>query len=405
MADSVTIAAVGSLAEFAQRQIRALRRTPGAPMPRPAQCQLVTKIAGHGVAARAGVAQKDFLAVVDGLPAAQAPSRLHLTKAEQRSYSFYSRPRHEVIELTCTGIEIGVLLEPTTSAIRATYRPQNNDPTAQEILWAGRDWEVLERLTAETMAGGKQRDTPALLFHGAALYETGRPQPGISEIREYLEQHASKWTMNFTGIGLYYAALEAKGHDQPNAAALFQQAWEYNDSDRMAGLIEKATGARPKPPPSQWLQRRFAVDYAYTTFDVAEPQTVSLAAALDAMSNDQLLAVCLLANYRSNGPYADFLLRWRNYASYFRDFFAGLHVLTTRTERYPDREYHYEREAEVRALGHPFHLLHEHDEAVIRTILPPGSPAVFLVDRTGTVVYQGELDAVEVWDVLASVSV
>ena len=395
---------MSALAEFAQQQIRALQRTPRAPMPRPAQCQLVTKIAAHGVAARAGVAQKDFLALVDGTPAARAPSRLYLDKAEQRSYTFYSRPRHELVELSCTGIVIGVLLEPTTNAIRATYRPENNDPTAQETLWAGRDWEFLERLTAATMAGGKERDTPALLFHGAALYETGRSQPGLAEIREYLAQHAGKWTMNFTGIGLYYMALEAKKGDSTNATALFQQAWEYNGSDPMAARIEKATGARPKPPPSLWLQRRFP-DYAYRSFEVPEPRTISLAEALQPMSNDQLQCVCLLANYRSNGPYADFLLRWRNYATYFPTFFAGLHVLTTRTERYPYREYHYEREAEVRALGHPFHLLHEHDGGVVGTILPPGSPSIFLLDRTGTVVYQGELDAVEVWDALASVSV
>jgi hypothetical protein len=396
---------VGTLAEFAQRQIRALQHTPGAPMPRPAQCQLVTKVAAYGVAAHAGVALKDFLAVVDDVPAARASSRLYLTKAERRSYTFYSRLRHERIELVSSGIEIGVLLEPTTSAISATYQPRNNDPTAQEILWAGRDFSVLERLTAATLSNGRERGSPALLFHGAALCEAGRVKAGMSEIREYMGRYARDWTMNFAGIGFYYLALEAKR--QPtgeDSAALFQKAWESDGSERMAALIEKATGVRPRKPPSAWLQRRFPVEYAYTSFDVPNPRQVALRAALDAMSNDQLLAVCLLATYRSNGPYADFLMRWRNYAAYFRDYFAGLHVLTTVRDRYPGREYHYAREAEVRALGVPFHLLHEHDAAVIGAILPRGSPSIFLLDRTGTVVYQGELDSVEVWDVLASVS-
>ncbi|HET7290796.1 MAG TPA: hypothetical protein VFM88_00095 [Vicinamibacteria bacterium] len=147
---------MSALAEFARRQIRELRRVPGAPMPRPAQCQIVTRIAAHGVAAQAGVAQKDFLAVIDGAPAAHSDSRLYLTRAEQRAYSFYSRPRHELIELLCSGIEIGVLLEPTTNAVRATYKPANNDPTAQEILWAGRDFEALERLTAATMEAARR---------------------------------------------------------------------------------------------------------------------------------------------------------------------------------------------------------------------------------------------------------
>lgn len=395
---------MSSLVEFARRQIRSVKRTPGAPTPRSAQCQLVTKVAAHGVAAQAGIVAKDLLALVDGLPAARAPSRLYLTRAERRSYAFHSPERHERIELETTGIEIGMLLEPTTSAIRATYKPERNDPTAQAILWAGGDWDGLERITAKTMAGGRERDTPALLFHGAALYETGRREPGFSEIREYLDRHAENWTSDFAGIGLYYAALEAKKQGARNAAALFQQAWECGRSDRIAGLIEKATGARPQPLPSRWLQRRFPVKYAYPAFEVSSPHTVSLRSTLESMTNDQLLAVCLLASYRSNGPYADFLQRWRNYATYFRDLLAGLHVLTTKTERQWDRAYHYECEAELRLLGHPFQLVHEHDAAVTRTVMPAASPAIFLLDRTGTVVYEGRLDAVDVWDVLASVS-
>lgn len=395
---------MGRVAEFALSQIKGLQRTPGAPMPRPAQCHIVKKIASHGVAAQAGVAQKDFLSAVDGQPAARLSPRLHTTRAEQRTYTFYSRPRHELIELLATGVEVGVLLEPTTPAIRATYVPTNPDPTALEILWAGRDWEALLDLSAKTLAAGKDRNDPALLFHGAALYEMGRPDAGAAEAGEFLTQYGPNWTMNFSGIARYYAGLEARrrGREQ-DAFQIWKTAFEYNSSERMAELIEKQAGERPVEPPSRWLQRSFP-EYAYPSFEVPESRMVTLAGALEPMTNDQLLAVCLLASYRSNGPYADFLLRWRNYATWLRDFFAGLHVLTNRKERYPGREYHYEREAEVRALGHPFHLLHEHDEGIVMQILPPGSPTIFLLDRTGTIVYEGQLDGVDVWDALASVS-
>jgi hypothetical protein len=392
------------VADHALSQIMAIQRTPGVPLPRPAQCQIVTRIASHGVAARAGVARKDFLATVDGQPAARVGSRLYLANAPQRSYTFYSRPRHERLELVATGIEIGVLLEPTTPAVRASYKPGELDPSALEILWAGRDFEALEQLTAKTLARGEHRASPALLFHGAALYESGRLDAGFGEVREYLLEYAQKWTMNFSGIARYYSALEARRRgNEADVASALRSAWECNPSDRMAELIESQTGARPLKPPSRWLQRRFP-EYAYPSFEVHQPCTVTLAGALEAMHNDQLLAVCLLASYRSNGPYADFLMRWRNYATHLREFFWGLHVLTSRKERYPGREYHYEREAEVRALGLPFHLLHEHDEAVAGAILPPGSPTIFLLDRTGTVVYEGPLDSVDVWDALASVS-
>jgi hypothetical protein len=393
------------VAEFALSQIQAIQRTPGAPMPRPAQCQIVTRIASHGVAAQAGVGQKDFLALVDDQPASRVGSRLYTTVAEKRSYTFYSRPRHERIELVTSGLEPGVLLEPTTPAIRATYDPRNNDPTAQEILWSNRDWEALEEVTSKSLGFAGARESPALLFHGAALYETGRQKSGIEEILQYLLQYSKSWTMNFGGVARYYAALQARREGrEEHARTLFEQAWEYNTSDRMAELLEKATGRRPEKPALQWLQRRFPVDYAYPAFEVDTPATTSLSETLAGMTNEQLLCVCLLASYRSNGPYSDLLQRWHNYMTYLGDFLAGLHVLTTETKRYPNREFHYECEAKVRALRRPFHLLHEHDSGVINTIEPRSSPMVFLLDRTGTVVYQGGLDAVDIWDALASVS-
>ena len=394
-----------SLDEFAKSQIRKLERK-SAPMPRPGQCQIVTKVAARGVAGQAGVSAKDFLVATAGQPAAQMESRLYTLRAKEKNYTFYARQRHELIDLSVSGIDIGVLVELTTPAIRAAYNPKNMDPTALETLWAGRDFEALEQLSAASLkVSGDNRASPALLFHGAALYESGRIAPGMQEIAEYLAQHAQKWTMNFSGVARYYAArdLERMGREK-DAEQMFASAWEYNASERMAELIEKATGKGPAKPPLPWLQKRFPVEYEYSTFDVEKPEPVSLRAALDGLSSDRLLAVCLLASYRSNGPYADFLLRWLNYATYFKDYFAGLHVLTVTTERHPGREYHYQREAAVRELDLPFHLLHEQDARVTQTIEPPGSPAIFLLDRAGTVVFQGHLDSVEVWDLLASVS-
>ena len=121
---------------------------------------------------------------------------------------------------------------------------------------------------------------------------------------------------------------------------------------------------------------------------------------LAAMAPHQLLCVCLLANYRSNGPYYDFLNRYHNFATYFAPYLAGLHVITAEPKRYADRAAHYEREAEVRALPLPFELLLEEGE-VVSALMPTGSPFILLLDRQGTIVYEGELEGVEWWDTLA----
>jgi hypothetical protein len=69
-------------------------------------------------------------------------------------------------------------------------------------------------------------------------------------------------------------------------------------------------------------------------------------------------------------------------------------------KRYPDREYHYRREDEVRALPLPFELLLEEGE-VVSQLAPSGSPFIVLVDAQGTIRSEGELESVELWDALA----
>jgi hypothetical protein len=119
------------------------------------------------------------------------------------------------------------------------------------------------------------------------------------------------------------------------------------------------------------------------------------------MAPHQLFCVCLLASYRSNGPYYDFLGRYHNFATHFGPFLAGMHAVTTEARRYPNRAYHYEREDEVRVLPLPFEVLLEQGE-VVRALNPSGSPFVLLLDRQGTIVYEGDLDVVDWWEALAA---
>jgi hypothetical protein len=144
------------------------------------------------------------------------------------------------------------------------------------------------------------------------------------------------------------------------------------------------------------------VAYTLPTIE-GEKKTVGLAATLQAMSPGKLLCVCVLASYRSNGPYHDLLNRYHNYATHFARFLEGLHVLTEEPKRYPHRSFHYVREDEVRALGLPFEVMLEEGD-VVGTLGPSGSPFVLLLDHQGTILYEGELDTVSWWDTLSTVS-
>ena len=222
-----------SLDDFVQKQILSLRRQRAA-MPRPAQCMIVTKVAPRSVAAQAGIAPKDFLAQMDGEPAAALVPELYLYHAPKHTYVFYARSRHESVELVTTGADIGLEVAFTPDAIRATYNPKEPNYKALEALWEARDHATLEALAGETLQRGP-RDSPALLFRGAALYEAARFDEALKLLHEYHDQFASHWTMNFTAVALFYLGLDAlRDGRRDQGFALLETAFDHNAFDRIA---------------------------------------------------------------------------------------------------------------------------------------------------------------------------
>ena len=72
-------------------------------------------------------------------------------------------------------------------------------------------------------------------------------------------------------------------------------------------------------------------------------------------------------------------------------------------DRQADRPYYYRAEDEARAARLPVSVLLD-SGALTQAVAPTMSPFVLMLDRTGTVVYEGELESFELWDVLASVA-
>jgi hypothetical protein len=386
---------------FIESHVKALRRETGAREPRPVTCLAVRKVAKSCVATRAGVAPGDLLSLVDGSPASRHSSRLYDDRAAKRLLTFYCRSRRELVELATTGIEVGVELAYTAEAIRARFKPDDPDFFALERMWELGDCAALLELSRTALAVKGNQETPALLFEGVGLWEAGEHQQGLERMQSYVTRFGKNWTMNFVSIAIHYLGLEElrQGRRQAGLERL-RRAFEYQPLESTADVIAEITGVRPPLKTPRWTGRPFPVDYVLPAIE-GEKKTIGLSETLQSMGPEQLLAVCVLANYRSNGPYFDLLNRYHNYASFFAPFLHGLHVLTTEPERYPDRGYHYAREDEVRALGLPFEVLLEEGN-VVGALVPPGSPFVLLLDRQATIVYEGDLESVEWWDMLAA---
>jgi len=388
------------LSAFIQGQIKALQSAPSERVPRPVGCLAVKKVAKQCVAASAGIVAGDLLSLVDGSPAARESPKLYNHRAAKRLYSFHSRARRAQIELATTGIEIGVELDYTAEAVHARFKPADPDLTALERLWELGDCATLLELSRATLAAKGNEGTPALLFEGVGLWESGEYQPGLERITHYITRYGRDWTMNFRAIGMHYLGLEALRLGQRDAGlAKLKDAFDYSPLESTADTIAEITGVRPPMKVPLWIGRAFPADYALPTLE-GEKKTVSLGETLRAMARHQLLGVCVLATYRSNGPYFDFLGRWHNFATWFAPFLAGLHVITAEPKRYPNRSHHYQREDELRALGLPFELLLEQGEVML-AVASKYSPFVVLLDREGTVVTEGWLDGVDLWEALA----
>jgi hypothetical protein len=387
--------ATGQLLDFIQSHIRSTRVKPTLAPPDLARCLLVEEVAEVSVAAHAGVSAGDVLVTLDGKEAALCNPDLYRDFAEAHRYVFHSAARGKTTELEVSGIDIGAKLARTPDAMRARGSASAHE---LEALWKAGEWALLEELARRAVEA--QRDQPALALLGAALCETGRAAEGEALTEEYARDLRSRWTMCFAAVALYYNGLAALRRGEQRAGVqLLAEAFRNEPYPRIADAMEKHTGTRPEKPRSRWLGRRFPVDYRLD--QIGSPNAVGLTGTMALMAPHRILVVCLLANYRGNGPYNDFMLRYRSFATFFRPFVQGLHVITMERRRPPDREHCWVGEDAVRAANLPFTLLEERGE-VTTAVDSPGSPHILVLDRERKVLYEGQLSGLEFWRVIAA---
>ena len=197
------------LRSFIESQIKALRREASEHVPRPVSCLSVVKVAKQCVAAHAGIGRGDLLSLIDGSPASRQSPKLYNHRAHKRLLTFYSRARREAVELAATGIDLGASFDYTAEAIQARFKPADPDPSALERLWELGECATLLQLSRASLAVEGNQGTPALLFAGVGLWESGEYQPGLERVQQYIDRYGSDWTMNFRAIGMHYLGLEA----------------------------------------------------------------------------------------------------------------------------------------------------------------------------------------------------
>lgn len=407
------------LRQAIQENLLVVDRAKG-PRPVPADCQDVAAVSGASVAGTAGLRVGDWLVSIDGQPGHLCNRRLYAEFAARRHWVFYAPEGGERVDLETSGVEIGVRLRPTVPAVVAHWDPVDGDLDCLLPVWESGQWDVLYDLAWKHCQRSRQSpgllsrlsrlsiwDTPALVLLGAALWERGRERRGMSLIDAYMEKYAENHPVSYCAVAGYYRALaHLREGFQRRAVKALRDAWKLHPFERIGARHSELAGEVLLVKRGTWVGRRFPAEYALQTLhtDPALVSQVSLADALRDMRTTQVLLVCLLGDQRGNLAYDDFLMRYLNYYTWLPRLFAGLHVITSMPERKMGEPW-WDAEDLARADGLPVAVLLDEYGHVPDHAHPPSSPTVYALDSGGTVLHEGLLDPVEMWDSLAMASV
>lgn len=384
---------------FVAAQVPSSRRVPSRSAPPLARCLEVRSVEPGSVGARIGIGVGDLLVSMNGQSASLLQPKLWRIAGRLREYIFYSPSAGERIEATTTGIDPGIELRRTPDLVKATYKPADRDPEPLTELWEAGAWSTLLPQSEAALKAGPP-DTPLLALWGSALWHVGRRAEAMEASGRYIQQYSRGWVMQYLSIASHTLGLARADEGKRDVAIeIMKVAYRNTPMARIADSLEKLGAPRPAPP-LLWTDRTTPGDYALPPVDDAAnppPATRTLSSLLGALGPGQLALVCLLDGYRGNGPYNEFMKRYRNYVRDFRPWIGPLHVITEKRPRPQDRAYYFEAEDKARGEGAPFEVLFDERGDVGAQYNPNGSPFVMAIDRDGRIRSEGQMEGPDVW--------
>lgn len=398
------------LVNLIQKHTISLKVVKGPP-PDPEHCLLVERVAQSSLAANAGVRPGMFLELPEEPVKGLRDSRLYHPVVRERRYVF-ATAAGDRLDLVTTGLPIGVDVIRAAEHVRASYDPLTSHPSALLDLYKQQDWEALERLSWKTLtqqrgSGGvfsrllggermKLRDHPALVMWAVARIEGGKPG-GPELLQEYRSKYAPNHAAAYDAIAALYQGRDAaRRGDTRQAADLLWHAYVQWPQEGTAIQLENLVKRRPEH--RAWFGRAFP-EYSMDTVD--RSSGAKLSDTLQRMGTDQLLAVCLLGGFRGNADYDAFMHRYLSMGAWFHEVLFDLHVVTTEPRRQADQPGWYKGEDLVIGAGLRFKLLEDYLAYVQRSVKPAAIPTVYLIDKQGIVVHEGQLSEADLWEALA----
>lgn len=364
---------------------------------------IVTKIASGSPASELDIKPNDYLVTIDNKYSSSIKLEEYLPeKTGTVTYLFYNSQKKMYTEIKTDTTPLGILLESTTVGIVNRYKTHGFDGWEEfDLLWSREAWDALETLCDEATSDGLftriirlfkkyYGESAEILYRGAVFFEKGDPQQGMNYIGRFINTQMRSHVTSLHTIAYFYAALWAKMCDDENEYQRWLQlADRYNRGrfDRVTREVV-ANAKFSIAVAENWVHEPFPVMYELPLHE--GEHGISLKKALAQLDDNMLQPICMLPWYRSNGPYNDIMLSYRGMYNSVKDIMAPLHVLLQPTGY--SHDYWLENETKIREEGIPLVLLEDAEDHIGETLDQPCTPLCYVLNKEGTIVYEGSLD-------------
>lgn len=360
----------------------------------------------------AGIREGDYLLYVNNEPANIVDYPQMSARCIEVTYTFFSIRDKQYVEVNAMSAPLGASFIKTNETVYYEYTKDIERADYNDLypIWNNRNWKALKKITDKAFIAiimwmnclAKNIEyCPEYLFSGAALYDSGKRKKGMSRIKCFYDAFSDSLSQEEDSIVKYYYAREMlKNNERKAAIELMQEAYMQGRHERIAKELFKLTGEKPVYN-DYWPGREFPYDYYLKQAIYSDGGWVKLSATLQAMDSDQLLIICMLANFRTNIFYDRFMHRLIGYANCFPGVIFDLHVIISNVlgsnHDYPEL---LEHEVQYAKRNNSISVLLDTDEQLWDALEPHGSPTIYVLDKKGIVLHEGELFENDLWDVL-----
>lgn len=361
-------------------------------------CHEIISVAPFSPAAMIGLEEGDYILRVDGKNSATVGPTFDGLDRYPTKYEVISHKSARTFRFQTTGIDLGLEVKRPEPAM-AKHWQVDQGYHELALLWDTGAWVRLENLTRPRwgdlinkyhmnyIGSPINRYPPVSLFYGATQFEAGDAEVGIRKIKAFLNNYLGSFRSEVTAVALFYLAIFAyEANDEEQGEHFLRTAWKLYPHARIAGAHRHLLKADPEPHESLLQGQTFPVDYTLPVID-EQCDPISLKQTLTEMPEGSVFLVAAMGSQRANGPYDDFLHNYIRWKHTFGEWIHGIHILTRTTVRdeFADRWVSAEAQARKEKLG--IHVLHD-DVGVNNALNISSTPAVFFIDRHGTILHQ-----------------